>query len=68
MLEATFPKTINFILHLHPIAPGQGGPESNHQCPSTFASTRATPCPHGGTITIVTGVSSGDELRVSFGR
>ena len=46
MLEATFPKTINFVLQLHPgIAPCQGGPESEFiKCFSTFASTRVTPC------------------------
>jgi len=68
MLEATFPKTINFILQLQPGLPLAKADRSQvHQVLLNLCVNARDAMPHGGTITLVTGVSSGDELRVSFG-
>jgi two-component system cell cycle sensor histidine kinase/response regulator CckA len=68
MLEATFPKTINFILQLHPgLPPAKADRSQIHQVLLNLCVNARDAMPHGGTITLVTGVSSGDELRVSFG-
>ena len=68
MLEATFPKTINFILQLQPGLPLAKADRSQiHQVLLNLCVNARDAMPHGGTLTLATGVTSGDELRVSFG-
>jgi signal transduction histidine kinase/CheY-like chemotaxis protein len=68
MLEATFPKTINFILQLQPGLPLAKADRSQiHQVLLNLCVNARDAMPNGGTLTLATGVSSGDELRVSFG-
>ena len=68
MLEATFPKTINFILQLQPGLPLAKADRSQiHQVLLNLCVNARDAMPNGGTITLATGVTSGDELRVSFG-
>ena len=68
MLEATFPKTINFILQLQPGLPLAKADRSQiHQVLLNLCVNARDAMPNGGTITLATGVASGDELRVSFG-
>ena len=68
MLEATFPKTINFILQLQPGLPLAKADRSQiHQVLLNLCVNARDAMPHDGTITLATGVTSGDELRVSFG-
>ena len=68
MLEATFPKTINFILQLQPGLPLAKADRSQiHQVLLNLCVNARDAMPNGGTLTLATGVTSGDELRVSFG-
>ena len=68
MLGATFPKTINFILQLHPGLPLAKADRSQiHQVLLNLCVNARDAMPNDGTITLATGVASGDELRVSFG-
>ncbi len=67
MLAATFPKTINFVQNLQPSLPLAKADRSQiHQVLLNLCVNSRDAMPHGGTITLTTGVCSGDELRVSF--
>ena len=68
MLGATFPKTINFVLQLHPgLPPAKADRSQIHQVLLNLCVNARDAMPNDGTITLATGVVSGDELRVSFG-
>jgi PAS domain S-box-containing protein len=68
MLGATFPKTINFILQLHPgLPPAKADRSQIHQVLLNLCVNARDAMPNGGTINLATGVAPGDELRVSFG-
>jgi PAS domain S-box-containing protein len=68
MLGATFPKTISFILQLHPgLPPAKADRSQIHQVLLNLCVNARDAMPNGGTINLATGVASGDELRVSFG-
>ncbi|MEO8439820.1 MAG: response regulator [Spartobacteria bacterium] len=68
MLSATFPKTINFQLALQPGLPLAKADQSQiHQVLLNLSVNARDAMTNGGTITLATGMTSGDELRVSFG-
>jgi two-component system cell cycle sensor histidine kinase/response regulator CckA len=68
MLGATFPKTINFVLQLHPgLPPAKADRSQIHQVLLNLCVNARDAMPNDGTITLATGVVSGEELRVSFG-
>ena len=68
MLGATFPKTINFLLQLQPGLPLAKADRSQiHQVLLNLCVNARDAMPNDGTITLATGVASGDELRESFG-
>ncbi|MDQ3116001.1 MAG: response regulator [Verrucomicrobiota bacterium] len=68
MLAATFPKTINFLLDLQPGLPLAKGDRSQiHQVLLNLCVNARDAMPNDGTITLATGVASGEELRESFG-
>ena len=68
MLGATFPKTINFLLDLQPGLPLAKGDRSQiHQVLLNLCVNARDAMPNDGTITLATGVASGEELRESFG-
>ena len=68
MLGATFPKTITFLLHLQPGLPlAKADGSQIHQVLLNLCVNARDAMPNDGTITLATGVTSGDELRDSFG-
>ena len=68
MLAATFPKTINFVQDLQPNLPLAKADRSQiHQVLLNLCVNARDAMPHDGTITLSTGLCSGDELRESFG-
>ena len=68
MLAATFPKTINFLLELQPGLPLAKADRSQiHQVVLNLCVNARDAMPNEGTITLATGVASGEELRESFG-
>jgi len=68
MLGATFPKTISFLLQLRPGLPLAKADRSQiHQVLLNLCVNARDAMPNDGTITLATGVTSGDELRDSFG-
>ena len=68
MLGATFPKTITFLLHLQPGLPlAKADGSQIHQVLLNLCVNARDAVPNGGAITLSTGVTSGDELRDSFG-
>jgi PAS domain S-box-containing protein len=68
MLDATFPKTINFVLQLQPgLPPAKADRSQIHQVLLNLCVNARDAMPNEGTITLTTGVASGDELRESFG-
>ena len=67
MLGATFPKTINFVLHLQPDLPLAKADRSQiHQVLLNLCVNARDAMPNDGTITLATGVTAGDELREYF--
>ncbi|MEO8045331.1 MAG: response regulator [Spartobacteria bacterium] len=68
MLAATFPKTIDFRLDLQPGLPLAKADRSQiHQVLLNLCVNARDAMPSDGTITLGTGVASGEELRESFG-
>ncbi|MEO5718542.1 MAG: ATP-binding protein, partial [Chthoniobacterales bacterium] len=68
MLGATFPKTINFLLDLQPGLPLAKADRSQvHQVLLNLCVNARDAMPNDGTITIGTGVTSGEELRHTYG-
>ena len=68
MLAATFPKTVNFLLQLQPGLPLAKADRSQiHQVLLNLCVNARDAMPNDGTITLATGVASGEELRESFG-
>jgi PAS domain S-box-containing protein len=68
MLEATFPKTINFVLQLQPNLPLAKADRSQiHQVLLNLCVNARDAIPHEGTITLATGESDADALREIFG-
>ena len=67
MLEATFPKTIHFVLHLQPNLPLAKADRSQiHQVLLNLCVNARDAMPNDGRITLQTGVSDGAELRENF--
>ena len=67
MLAATFPKTINFVLQLEPhLPPAKADRSQVHQVLLNLCVNARDAIPRDGTITLVTGVTAGDELREYF--
>ncbi len=67
MLGATFPKTINFALHLQPNIPMVKADQSQlHQVLLNLCVNARDAIPNEGTITLETGVTDGEELRENF--
>src|SRR5450432_464830 len=67
MLAATFPKTINFVLQLEPnLPPAKADRSQIHQVLLNLCVNARDAIPRDGTITLVTGVTAGDELREYF--
>ncbi|MGI8889678.1 MAG: response regulator [Chthoniobacterales bacterium] len=67
MLEATFPKTIDFVLDLHAGLPLAKADQSQiHQVLLSLCVNARDAMANGGTMTLSTGVTSGNELRESF--
>jgi PAS domain S-box-containing protein len=68
MFTATFPKTINFVLRLDPGLPLVKADRGQiHQVLLNLCVNARDAIAHDGTITLTTGVTSGDELRQTFG-
>ncbi len=68
MLAATFPKTIDFRLELQPGLPLAKADRSQiHQVLLNLCVNARDAMPNDGTITLATGVASGEALRESFG-
>ncbi|HEY3662071.1 MAG TPA: response regulator [Chthoniobacterales bacterium] len=68
MLAATFPKTINFVLDLQPgLPPAKADRSQIHQVLLNLCVNARDAMPNDGTITLATGVASGEELRQTFG-
>ncbi|HXA08870.1 MAG TPA: response regulator [Chthoniobacterales bacterium] len=67
MLAATFPKTINFVLQLEShLPPAKADRSQIHQVLLNLCVNARDAIPRDGTITLVTGVTAGDELREYF--
>ncbi len=67
MLAATFPKTINFVLRLHPNIPLTKGDRGQlHQVLLNLCVNSRDAIPNEGIITLETGVTAAEELRDSF--
>lgn len=67
MLAATFPKTINFVLQLEPnLPPAKADRSQIHQVLLNLCVNARDAIPHEGTITLATGVTTGDDLRAAF--
>jgi CheY-like chemotaxis protein len=68
MLEATFPKTINFVLQLQPNLPLARADRSQiHQVLLNLCVNARDAIAHEGTITLATGESDAEALREIFG-
>lgn len=67
MLAATFPKTINFVLHLQPNLPLTKADRSQiHQVLLNLCVNARDAMPDGGTITLETGTVPGESLEQHF--
>jgi PAS domain S-box-containing protein len=67
MLGATFPKTIDFALNLHPNLPMVKGDRSQiHQVLLNLCVNARDAMPKGGTINLQSGIKSGTELSDTF--
>jgi nitrogen-specific signal transduction histidine kinase/ActR/RegA family two-component response regulator len=67
MLGATFPKTINFVLHLQPNLPRVAADRSQlHQVLLNLCVNARDAMPDGGTITLESNTSSGPQLGEYF--
>jgi two-component system cell cycle sensor histidine kinase/response regulator CckA len=67
MLQATFPKTIDFELHLHPNLPVITADRSQiHQVLLNLTVNARDAMPNGGTLTLETSMTPGTELTEFF--
>ncbi|MEO7165803.1 MAG: response regulator [Chthoniobacterales bacterium] len=67
MLVATFPKTINFGLHLDAdLPPAKADRSQIHQVLLNLCVNARDAMPNDGTLNLETGVCEGDELRQTF--
>jgi PAS domain S-box-containing protein len=67
LLAATFPKTISFVLRLHPDLPLANADRSQmHQVLLNLCVNARDAIPHQGTITLETGACAAEELREYF--
>jgi CheY-like chemotaxis protein len=67
MLQATFPKTINFNLELQPDLPAITADKSQiHQVLLNLCVNARDAMPEGGTLTLKTSITAGSELTETF--